>query len=534
VRLEIPDLRPYPTPKDKAVVLLETAAEVEHALMVQYLYAGYSLKSPDDDGVTEAAQKNVLDETREDSWPRTLRTIAREEMGHLMTAQNLLIFLGLPLHFGREDYQPCDDNLHPFPLKLQPLTRQSLAKYVVAESPGDAEGIADIVDIATIKAGWINRVGVLYALLGLMFARQDQIDPGATGDTHWDALVRSYSLVAYRQDEERDHWHLHETQFRPETRDRQADPEDWNSGGLRVDRVATRAAALEAIRFIGVQGEGPSTGDQRSHFERFLGIFRGDDDHIAFPESGKWTPTRSVPTNPVAEDFSLQRTQNWAELGNTRYALLLGFIYHYLFASGDPRQKLMLWIFAEMKGRVGFIARELTSRPASSDPRSPDRAAMPFKLPAQLSLPDDESARWRIHRQRTEKAIAIATALRTTGDLDPLDDYLNRLVVSDQTRLETIKDMEQQPQPTMATSFARDLEPLLVQPAQRLDGRLTQPAADNRLGAPILEDATREASRIVASATDSGARDMPKQPDPHWSTNQILLLKRWLDEGAPR
>jgi hypothetical protein len=45
-QLEIPDLRPYPTPRDKAQVLLESGAEVEHALMVQYLYAAYSLKSP--------------------------------------------------------------------------------------------------------------------------------------------------------------------------------------------------------------------------------------------------------------------------------------------------------------------------------------------------------------------------------------------------------------------------------------------------------------------------------------------------------
>jgi hypothetical protein len=534
VALEIPDLRPYPTPKDKAAVLLEVAAEVEHALMVQYLYAAYSLKSPEDAELTEAAQKKVLDESREDAWPPTLRTIAREEMGHLMTVQNLRILLALPLHFEREDDQPDDDNLHPFPLKLQPLTQQSLAKYVVAESPGDAEGIGDIVEIAITKAGWINRVGILYALLALVFARKDQIDPGATGDASWDGIVRGFSLAAYSQDTDRDNWHLPDIAFHPETLDRQADPDDWNSDGLRVDRVATRAGALEAIRFIGVQGEGPSSGDQRSHFERFLGVFRGDDEHLAFPGPGMWTPTRSVPTNPKAEDFSLQRTRHWAELGNERYALLLGFFYHYLLASGDLRQTLTAWIFAEMRGRVGFIARELTSRPARADPSSPERAGMPFKLPDPVSLPDGEPARWRIHRQRTVRAIAIATALRTTGDLDPLDGYLNRLVVSDQARLEVMKDMEQHPQQGLPTSFTRDIEPLFVsRDFQHLGGSPRQPAADGRPGTPSLASIKAQAAEMVATASESGATARRTRSDPHWSTNQIALLQRWLDEGSP-
>jgi hypothetical protein len=449
VQLEIPDLRAYPTPREKAAVLLETAAEVEHALMVQYLYAGYSLKDPNRDGVTDAAQKKVLS-----SWPKTLRLIARQEMGHLMTVENLLIFLDLPLHFGREDAEPCDDNLHPFPLKLQPLTRKSLAKYVVAESPTDAEGIDDIVDIAEIKAGWINRVGILYALLGLVFARQDQIDTGATGEPNWDTVVRCISVAAYCQDDEREHWHLAETDLHPETVEHQADPEHWNFGDVHVDRVATRAAALEAIRFIGVQGEGPSTGDERSHFDRFLAIFRGDDELIAFPDPQVWTPARPVHTNPKAEDFALERTKNWAKLGDTRYGLLLGFVNHYLVASGGVRDTLLEWIFEEMKPQVGFIARELTSRSASLNAISPHCAGMPFKLPKPLSLPNGETARWRIHRRRTEEAMAITTALLATGELDPQAAHLTELMASDQTRLDKITGMEEHPERSFATTTA--------------------------------------------------------------------------------
>src|SRR6516164_3804545 len=66
--------------RDEAVFLLHTAAEIEHALLVQYLYAAYSLKSAeeiddDDSQRKKQRQDNVL------TWRNTLVSIAKEEMG---------------------------------------------------------------------------------------------------------------------------------------------------------------------------------------------------------------------------------------------------------------------------------------------------------------------------------------------------------------------------------------------------------------------------------------------------------------------
>ena len=61
-----------------AVMLLEIGASIEHALMVQYLYAAYSLRA---------------DHAKAKQWRKTLLTIAREEMGHLLTVQNILTLL---------------------------------------------------------------------------------------------------------------------------------------------------------------------------------------------------------------------------------------------------------------------------------------------------------------------------------------------------------------------------------------------------------------------------------------------------------
>ncbi len=101
ITILLPDLAAWPSPLDKAEILLESAAEIEHALMVQYLYAAYSLKSSDE--VVDPAQQAALDDL---AWPAVLFGIAREEMGHLMTVQNMLLLLGLPPNFEREDFPP--------------------------------------------------------------------------------------------------------------------------------------------------------------------------------------------------------------------------------------------------------------------------------------------------------------------------------------------------------------------------------------------------------------------------------------------
>jgi hypothetical protein len=78
-----------------AIFLLHIAAELEHMLMVEYLYAGFSLGGPQ---IPLEYHKQVA------QWRETILGIAKEEMGHLMTVQNLLRCLGGALNLDREDY----------------------------------------------------------------------------------------------------------------------------------------------------------------------------------------------------------------------------------------------------------------------------------------------------------------------------------------------------------------------------------------------------------------------------------------------
>jgi hypothetical protein len=150
--------------------LLHTVAEVEHTLMVQYLYAAYSL-APDNDGLTPEQQQAVRD------WQATILEIAREEMVHLVSVQNLLQLIGGPLNFEREDF-PFRSDLYPFMFHLQPLTRRSLAKYVAAERPAqiakpeDEELFRTVIEPLAREENDevpVNRVGALFERLRLLF-----------------------------------------------------------------------------------------------------------------------------------------------------------------------------------------------------------------------------------------------------------------------------------------------------------------------------------------------------------------------------
>ena len=85
---------PEMTWRDYLVLLLHLGAEIEHALMVEYLYAAYSLGG---DQIPHAHRPMVQ------RWQTNILNVAREEMGHLLTVQNLLCLLGGPISFDRED-----------------------------------------------------------------------------------------------------------------------------------------------------------------------------------------------------------------------------------------------------------------------------------------------------------------------------------------------------------------------------------------------------------------------------------------------
>src|SRR5258708_18552962 len=154
--------------RDYTVLLLHIAAEIEHALMVQYLFAAYSL---------DGSQLPTRERDHVATWKQIMLGIAREEMGHLITVQNLLILLGAPVSLDREDY-PWDSEFYPFAFHLRAMSLPSLATYICAESPPRWSGAtaARIRALAKITNKVpANRVGELYALLAKLINDPDRI-----------------------------------------------------------------------------------------------------------------------------------------------------------------------------------------------------------------------------------------------------------------------------------------------------------------------------------------------------------------------
>ncbi len=117
--------RPDMSWRDHLVMLLSFGAAAEHCLMVQYLYAAYSMRTD-----RESPERARLIE----DWRSQILAVAREEMGHLLTVQNLLLLLGASTALGR-DNSVWAQKYYPYPFSLEPLSLGTLGCFIYAEMP---------------------------------------------------------------------------------------------------------------------------------------------------------------------------------------------------------------------------------------------------------------------------------------------------------------------------------------------------------------------------------------------------------------
>ena len=117
-----PVKRAFDDPYLELVRLLKEACEIEHDLMVQYLYSAYALK-PEYAELVGGPAPNAT----------SLMGVIIEEMQHLRGANRLLVELGAAPVLTRQDF-PYENDLYPFPFEMAPLSSVSLAKYTYCEA----------------------------------------------------------------------------------------------------------------------------------------------------------------------------------------------------------------------------------------------------------------------------------------------------------------------------------------------------------------------------------------------------------------
>ncbi len=405
-------------PHDYAVFLLQIAAEIEHSLLIQYLFAAYSLGGPQ---VPHGHRDQVI------RWQTILLGIAREEMGHLITVQNLLKLIGGALNLERNDF-PWDLPFSPFPFALEPLSKELLARYICIESPkvwpdkwAPQQKAIEKIGFPSGDAGF-NRVGQIYddlkALLGDKTLIPEALFQADTlsYQASFDEYGRGYAAGA-----------------------RGAVSPGAETPNVLIFTAYSRTTALDALSAVAEQGEAADTVSQQkdlSHFERFMLIFQEFS-----AKTGSWVPCRPIISNPraVGTPAAVPNTtyiengpaRHWAELLNLRYRMLLTYLAHSFRISGTmgpaegmPRGAVLNRAFGEMYN-LRAIANILITLPAG-DASKPARAAPSFELPYSLTLPHLERDVWRLHLDLLHASEAFIAELQGTAGTAG-DEYLASL-----------------------------------------------------------------------------------------------------------
>ena len=129
--------------REALIYMLCEAAELEHGIMCQYLYAAFSLKQSAGEGLTAAEAEAVQ------RWRKHIFHIAAQEMLHLSLVQNLLSAIGAAPHLSRPNFpQPASHYPAGVHLALLPFGEEALRHFMFLERP---EGM-DIEDAAGMAA----------------------------------------------------------------------------------------------------------------------------------------------------------------------------------------------------------------------------------------------------------------------------------------------------------------------------------------------------------------------------------------------
>ncbi len=324
---------PAISPKEELLTLLRVAVEVEHALLVQYLYAAESVP-------TGPAGEIIRD-------------IALQEMGHFITIENLLLAVGGPteFHIGR-DVIRNQSGFNPIPFDLEPVKKLSLAEFVLAERPqlipqGHQAKVLELEQLVSRKMGYEPvRVGALYAKIYWLLQPTD--------DPFGPLILTPDPTIGFDPGR-----HVRPEDFAQTAliTDHFATPSEWNSSSgpdMRIHPVTDALTAVDAVFSVMAQGEGPASADD-SHFDQFLLALK-------LFESGT-VSVQHLPTNPyvgrppfavtVGVPIQHEYVRLWANLLNVRYSgLLLAIGHAMLTPRSDPDRSILInLIFGVLMGQ---------------------------------------------------------------------------------------------------------------------------------------------------------------------------------------
>ncbi|MBK7794587.1 MAG: CDGSH iron-sulfur domain-containing protein [Betaproteobacteria bacterium] len=401
--------------REELIYLLCEAAEFEHTVMCSYLYAQWTLKRDEGEGVTPAELAAI------DRWRRSLAQVAREEMLHLSLVNNLLAAIGAAPHLWRPAF-PVRPGHFPADvvMNLAPFCEATLDHFMFIERP---EGIP-LVDGA----------GFGHAAHYVRVMRRDLLSPSpqdytSQGHLYHGALQGMARLVGQ----------LGEERVFVGHGDAQVGVEEFPLPGLF--RITDLASAQRAVEVIVLQGEGAPAHRENSHFARFDAIRR----ELAQLRGARpaFLPARPVVRNPIPGDAGIPHdgtrivepaTAQVVDLGNAIYALMIRALSQVLAPAPLPPElrRELAEATTTLMSAMGRVADLATRLPVDSTCPGAT-AALNFELPGSSGQLVQQCAA-RILGERAAELAAAARRLthaalltRVADDLDGLATRLDGL-----------------------------------------------------------------------------------------------------------
>jgi hypothetical protein len=385
--------------------LLSQAAELEHGLMCEYLYAAFSLKDSAGPGVREDQLEAV------ERWRRVILGIAAEEMLHWAMVQNLLTAVGSAPYVSRP-HMPHQAKGYPagVQVRLLPFGEAALQHFVYLERPEGMEGA--------------DAEGFEPAGPPIPPMSPDEIIPRgqefATVSHLYRSIEQGLATLANRLGEDR-------LFIGPAFQ--QADEAAF--GWPDLQPITDLASANRAIERIVEQGEGARGDWASAHYGRFLAVvdqyraMRDEDPGFepAHPVVG--AARRGVEGIEPEVYISDPTTGACSDLFNAVYELLLQLIARYFaFGHETSQQRQVLahtavgLMFRAIKP-LGLLLARLPVGPGHPGVTAGANFQLPYR--SNFLLPHRRSA-WLRFVERLEELTAFADGVRPPGGSDVLVD----------------------------------------------------------------------------------------------------------------
>ncbi len=398
---------PYDT-REELINALMAAAELEHGLLCQYLYAAFSLKkhaSELDNRLGDHIRAKQIERIR--SWEATILEVAHQEMGHLGTVCNLLAAIGAAPQFQRPNFPQMS---HYFPTPKSPSVGNT--EVSLGEPPYRYELFSlDPFSEETLRR--FIRFELPQRELVAQFGRPKPILYDKVGK-----LYRNIEEGIFSIDET--------TLFIGPQGPRQ----EWDWGRIvHVPAVYDRQSAKTAIDLIIVEGEGTPTGSATSHYEKFKRI--KDELSEELQHMPTFAPARPVVSNPITMPEKESAThgaiiddpiaKEVVELFNVVYGVMLLMLNRF-YTYGDEKDDLRLGLGRMSKQLMSAVIRPLgdilTLLPAGGQHMG-KTAGPSFEIYSDIRLPFSARNSWVILHERLVAAATDAKRASTQQDASP-------------------------------------------------------------------------------------------------------------------